>query len=286
VPQLDPGDSASPRVAVVIPCFNDGPLAVEAVDSAQGSESAEVVVVDDGSTDPETAGALDGLRQRGVRVIARENGGLSAARMTGVEATSAPYVYPLDSDDRLEPGGVEALADALDADPRAGFAFGDYEVFGSYRGRWVSPDRFSLWAQTWANFIPVGSLVRRSALLEVGGWELRTGVEDWDLWLKLGEAGWGGARVRRVVYQRRVEGARMHAEARKRHRRLVGLLRERHPRSFGRRRELAGREGVPWTRRLAYPVVFGIRNLNLVPYAVEEPVLRWMLQRRLRRAGG
>jgi glycosyltransferase involved in cell wall biosynthesis len=285
VPKLDAGASPSPRVAVVIPCFNDGPLAVEAVESARGAEPVELVVVDDGSTDPGTAAALDGLRGRGVRVIARENGGLSAARMTGVEATSAPYVYPLDSDDRLEPGGPGALADALDANPRAGFAYGDYEVFGSYRGRWASPERFSLWAQTWANFIPVGSLIRRTALLDVGGWELRTGVEDWDLWLKLGEAGWEGVRVPRVVYQRRVEGARMHAEARKRHRQLVAVLAERHPRSFGRRGELARSEGVPLSRRLVYPVVFGIRNRNLLPYGIEEPLLRWALRRRLRRAG-
>ena len=274
----------APRVAVIVPCFDDGELALEAVETARAREPLELVVVDDGSTESRTLAALQRLRDDGVRVIARENGGLSAARMSGVEATGAPFVYPLDSDDLLEPGGVEALADALERDPGAGFAYGDYEVFGDYRGRWVSPPRFSLWAQTWANFIPVGSMVRRSALLEVGGWELRTGVEDWDLWLKLGEAGWGGARVPRVVYRRRVQGARMHAEARKRHRQLVELLRERHPRSFGRRAELAKREDVPLARRLAYPVLFGARNRNLIPYRVEQPLLRRITQRALRKS--
>src|SRR4051812_7174454 len=95
----------APRVAVVIPCHDDGPLAVEAVDSVlREVEEVELVVVDDGSTAPETQEALDGLRARGVRVLRQDNAGLGAARMAGVGATTAPYVFPLDSDDLLEPG--------------------------------------------------------------------------------------------------------------------------------------------------------------------------------------
>jgi glycosyltransferase involved in cell wall biosynthesis len=272
------------RVAIIVPCFNDGPLAIEAVGSVQEDEPVELVLVDDGSSEPQTLEALDRLREQGVRVITRENGGLSAARMTGVEETSAPYIYPLDSDDRMAPRAAAAMADGLDRTPRAGFAYGDYEVFGDYRGLWVSRPEFSHWAQTWANWVPVGSMVRRTALLEVGGWELRTGVEDWDLWLKLAEAGWTGVYVPRVVYERRVEGARMHAEARTRHRQLVNLLRERHPESFGRRRELAREERVPLTRRLTYPAVFAIRNRNWLPYRIEEPLVRLILGRNLRKA--
>lgn len=274
----------APRVAVIVPCFNDGPLAIEAVESVQEAEPIELVVVDDGSTEAETLAALERLRSRGVRVITQPNGGLSAARMTGVEQTAAPYVYPLDSDDRVAPDGLPAMADALDRAPDAGFAYGDFEVFGDYHGLWTSPAEFSLWAQTWANFIPVGSMVRRTALLEVGGWELRTAFEDWDLWLKLGEAGWSGVRVPRVVYHRRVQGPRMLAEARSRHRQLVELLRRRHPQSFGRRGDLAKAERVPLARRLAYPLIFGVRNRNLLPSRLEERLLRWHLERRLRKA--
>lgn len=274
------------RVAVIVPCFNDGPLATEAVESVQEVEGAEVVVIDDGSTDTETLTALERLREREIRVISRPNAGVSAARMTGVEQTSAPYVYPLDSDDQVAPGGLSALADALDRNPDAGFAYGDFEVFGDYRGRWTSPERFSLWAQTWANFIPNGSMVRRSALLEVGGWEITTGFEDWDLWLKLAEAGWGGARVPGVVYQRRMHGTRKLAASSSRRPQTLELFRRRHPQSFERRRDLARAERVPLARRLAYPVIFGIRNRNLLPYRLEQALLRWNLKRSLRRAEG
>ena len=279
----------TPRVSVIVPCFNDGVLAVKAADSVAESEPVELVVVDDGSTEAPTREALAGLADRGVRVIRQENGGLSAARMTGVGATSAPYIYPLDSDDQLVPGSLATMANALDGRTDAGFAFGDIEVFGDFRGIYPSPQEFSLWAQTWANFIPVGSLVRRQALEEVRGWEslgidVPSGYEDWDLWLKLGEARWHGVRVDQVVYRRRrVKGERMLGRARPRHRDLLRRLHERHPASFEGRRALARAERVPLRRRLIYPVLFGIRNTNLVPYALEDRIILRYMEWRLRR---
>src|ERR1043166_895150 len=108
-----------PRVAVVVPCFDDGETLSTALASLAGQEEHELVVVDDGSTDPDTLTVLAELERNGVQVVRRPNGGLSAARMSGVEATSAPYVMPLDADDALAPGALRALADALDADERA-----------------------------------------------------------------------------------------------------------------------------------------------------------------------
>ena len=51
---------------MIIPCFNDGPLAAEAVESALEADAAEVelVVIDDGSTEPETLAALDQMRRQ------------------------------------------------------------------------------------------------------------------------------------------------------------------------------------------------------------------------------
>ena len=279
----------TPRVSVIVPCFNDGRLAIEAVHSVAESEPVELVVVDDGSTEPETREALAELEDRGVRVVRRENGGLSAARMTGVSSTSAPYIYPLDSDDQLVPEALSRMADALDRHPDAGFAFGDLEIFGDFRGLYPSPPEFSRWPQTWANFNPVGSLMRRGALEQVGAWEslgpdVPSGYEDWDLWLKLGESGWTGVRVPGIVYRRRrVKGIRMLGRARPRHRDLIKRLRERHPTSFERRRALARAERIPLRRRLAYPVLFGIRNTNLVPHALEDRIILRYMEWRLRR---
>src|SRR5271157_5917686 len=98
--------SHRPRIAVIIPCYNDGALAAEAVTSVQAAD-VEVVVVDDGSTDTDTRRVLDDLAGPGVTVVHQDNAGLSAARMAGVRATTAPYIYNLDADDLAAPGALQ-----------------------------------------------------------------------------------------------------------------------------------------------------------------------------------
>ena len=114
------GDLSVPRVAVVIPCFNDAEFVRQAVESVREAEPVELVVVDDASTDPSTQAEMDALEAEGVRVLRHEkNQGLSGARMTGVNATKAPYVFPLDSDDMAIPGALGKMADKLDSTPWA-----------------------------------------------------------------------------------------------------------------------------------------------------------------------
>ena len=173
--------------------------------------------------------------------------------------------------------------------PDAAFAFGDLEIFGDFRGLYPSPDKFSRWAQTWANFIPVGSLIRRSALQQVGGWEslgpdVPSGYEDWDLWLKLGRVRLDrcqGARDRlQAPARQRDSDARPRSPASSR---PAQAPPRRHPASFERRRALARAERIPLRRRLAYPVLFGIRNTNLVPHALEDRIILRYMEWRLRR---
>src|SRR5689334_15482708 len=114
------------RVAVIVPCFNDGELVTEAVATARACpEPVELVVIDDGSTDPGTLATLDALEADGVRVVHQANTGLPGARMAGLAATTAPYVFPLDADDLLVGETLPRMADRLDADPGAGVCFGD-----------------------------------------------------------------------------------------------------------------------------------------------------------------
>src|SRR6059058_1411657 len=95
-----PRVTEAPRIAVIVPCFNDGELVAEAVSSVIEREPVELVVVDDASSDAGTADVLDRLRREGVPVVRHaRNLGLPAARMTGLRASSAPFVFPLDADD-------------------------------------------------------------------------------------------------------------------------------------------------------------------------------------------
>jgi len=267
------------RVAVIIPCHNDGRLAEEAVASIQEEEPVEVVVVDDGSTDAETLERLDVLAQAGVRIVRRENGGLGAARSTGLEATSAPLVYPLDADDLLEPGALAAMAKVLEDNPEAGFTWGDYTVFGNYQGRYRSPDRFLPWTLTYVNPYPVSSMFRRDVLERAGGWH-GWAYEDWDLWLRLAGLDVSGVATDRLVYRRRLHGdSRLLAQARERHQELYAEITRRNAKVVSRRRELRAAERPAMWKRLVYPIVFGSRSV--LPVRLEA-----ILQRAMLRFGG
>jgi glycosyltransferase involved in cell wall biosynthesis len=264
------------RVAVIVPCYDDGALAEEAVGTVQEDEPVETVVVDDGSTEPETLERLAALEARGVRVVRRENGGLGAARTTGLAASSAPLVYPLDADDRLEPGALAAMADALQTHRDAGFVWGDYELFGDYGGRYRSPDRWLPWTLTYVNPYPVSSMFRREVLERAGGWTGHA-YEDWDLWLRLVGQGVEGVRVDRIVYRRRLHGeSRLLVRARRRHQELYAELQRRNSHVFARRDELRRRERPAAWKRAVYPVLFGPRKV--VPVRIEALLQRTMMR--------
>jgi glycosyltransferase involved in cell wall biosynthesis len=251
------------RFAVIVPCFNDGATLTETVASAREQEPCELVVVDDGSTDAATLRTMDELERDGVRVIHKENGGLSSARMAGVEATESPYVYPIDSDDVLMPRGLSALADALDADPGLAVAWGDTVVFGngSYQLR-QRPAPLDPWRITYYNGLPYSAMFRRSALLDAGGWQLHGGYEDWDLWMALAERGYRGLHVRETAMKYRIHGSRFWAEAMSRHEEIQAELRRRHPRLFQERRANWRRSREPWRLKLTLPVAARVPGLS------------------------
>ena len=212
-------------------------------------------MVDDGSTDSATLGVFEELEREGAHIVHQENAGLSAARMSGVHNTSAPYVFVLDADDRIEPASLTPLADALDAQPSARAAWGDERTFG--RAEVVVPQRRELdpWLITYLNEWPATAMFRREAILESGGWELRGGYEDWDLWMTFAERGWTGIPVATIVANYRLSAGRMLGDSRKRHGDIYMLLRQRHPRLFAERAVNRSRSRAPARAKLLFPVI-------------------------------
>jgi glycosyltransferase involved in cell wall biosynthesis len=222
------GSSNTARVAIIIPCFNDGSFVTDALDSARQQEPSEIIIVDDGSTDPQTRSVLRELEASGVRVLGKENGGLASARMTGVAATSARYIQPLDADDRLEPGAVTVLADALDADPAASAAWGTVEAFGTRDCRYNNRSGIDPWRLSYMNELPAVPMLRRASLLAVGGWDWH-GWEDWDLAMKGAEAGWKGIKLEQVyLHYREHAKSRLYDQVTERQADYLPELRERH----------------------------------------------------------
>jgi glycosyltransferase involved in cell wall biosynthesis len=256
---VSPADVPAAKIAVVIPCFNDGATLMDAVRSAQAQDRIdELVVVDDGSTDPHTIEIFQTLERDAVHVLHRPNGGLGAARMTGVQATEADYVFCLDADDRLLAGTLSALGAALDVNPELALVWGDYRLFGDRTWRQLTAPSLDPWQIGYQNDIPASVLIRRSALLEAGGWQLRGGYEDWDLLMGLAERGRHGRRVPIIAYEYRQHGVRMLGKSATRHGEIYALLRSRHLRLFAERRVAWRRSNAPWALKLTLPIVFAL----------------------------
>ena len=254
----------TPRIAVIVPCYGDGELAAEAVASIHEDETVEIVVVDDASPDETTRSVLAGLD--GARVVTHpENRGLIGARTTGLAETSAPYVFPLDADDRAEPGALSAMADVLDQRADVGVCFGDYVEFGAQNVVRAVPDWLDPYRLAYTNEYPVSALFRRSVIDAVDGWRAGGFAEpayaDWGLWMALVENGTRGIHMGpgTITFRKRFHEGRMLDAARRRHHAMYSDLRRAHPRLFADLSSHRRRSDMSFLRKALYPVVYGPR---------------------------
>ncbi len=183
-------------VGVVIPTYNSANTVTAAIESAlaQSPPPAQVVVVDDGSTD----GTPDALQEYVGRIesVRTSNGGPAAARNVGLGRLATDTVVFLDADDFLLPGALECRRSLLaSADTAWAYTDGWIEDEPGVRQRFSAlypPPGGRAEGGIFAgllrrNFICVDAVVARLALVrELGDFdETIRGTEDWDLWLRL-----------------------------------------------------------------------------------------------------
>ena len=116
-----------PLVSVIIPCYNQARYLGEAIESALAQTHArlEVIVIDDGSLD-DVAGVV--ARYPKVRYVRQPNGGLSAARNTGIRESHGEYLVFLDADDRLLPDALRIGLDCFQVSPECAYVSGHYRM--------------------------------------------------------------------------------------------------------------------------------------------------------------
>jgi glycosyltransferase involved in cell wall biosynthesis len=114
-------------VSVVIPVYNGERFLREAIESvrAQTVSVAEIIVVDDGSTD----GSAELADSLGATVIRQPNAGVTAARNAGILVASQPWVALLDQDDVWEVKKIETQMNIAAKDPRTAMVTCDYSIF-------------------------------------------------------------------------------------------------------------------------------------------------------------
>ena len=196
----------SPRISVLMPCFNHGAFIEEAIHSVlnQTFSDAEIVVVDDGSTDPDTVARLRNLRMPKTTVLRTENRGLPAARNLAARHARGALLCALDSDDRLDPHWFEKGVALLDTRSDLAFVSHWLRTFGDETWTWC-PTSCEFPALLARNTVNGAALVRREAFEAAGGYDesMREGCEDWDFWLRLVERGFAGAIIPEVLFHYR-----------------------------------------------------------------------------------
>ena len=195
-----------PRVSVIIPTYNCAQYIGVAVESvlAQTFADYELIVVDDGSTD-ETADTLKPYEGR-ITLIHQENQERSAARNTGIRASSGQYIAFLDSDDIWQPNKLKRQVAILDQYPEVVLTYCQ-ALYVDIDGRPVEFVGETASGESGSEIIVAdlsrnlllgnvisggGStpMVRRAALEEVGLFdEILSYAEDWDMWMRLSRKG-------------------------------------------------------------------------------------------------
>ncbi len=103
-------------IEAVITSYNQGNMILEAVYSLcnQTMLPARIIIVDDGSTDKKSLDVLNNIKTNptipvSIFIIQQPNGGVSAARNTGIRKAETPMVLVLDGDDKVEPSYIKQV---------------------------------------------------------------------------------------------------------------------------------------------------------------------------------
>lgn len=208
-------DRPPPRtIGVIVPCYRHGIYLGECIESikAQTLAPAAIVVVDDGSEDPETVAALAELDDDPEVTVLRQgaNLGPSAARNRALATLDdeIAYVLPLDADDVLLPDALERMVVQLEsAEPDVGFVYPSAQHSGN-RSDFIPSPAWNLWILMIDNYCPAPALFDRRVFATGAEYpeDMVFGHEDWDLLLQLGELGVRGEHVGAPTFHYRKYG--------------------------------------------------------------------------------
>jgi glycosyltransferase involved in cell wall biosynthesis len=197
-------------VTIVIITYNHARYLAAAIESvlAQTVAATAIIVVDDGSKDDPASVVA---RFPGVRILSQVNQGPSAARNTGLHATTTRYVGFLDADDTLAPTMIEANLTLFDEQPDCSFVYGGYALTddaGSVTSvppmRWPGEDAYATFLRHNAVGMLGTVLFRTDRLLDVGGFDPTLRVsEDYAAFIQLARSHPVHATTEILAYYRR-----------------------------------------------------------------------------------
>jgi hypothetical protein len=207
--------TARPRISVIVALYEYEHEVRECLASVAASELVdfELMVMDDASGDGSLSAAQEVLAEHpsmaAVLLRAPVNRGIARTRNALLARARGELVFILDADNLIFPSTLHRLAAALERDSGASFA---YPIQVAHRD-WQAVDVVNAWP--WdprqlvqANYIDAMALIRREALLELGGYVEDPRIansEDHDLWCQMAERGRYGVLVPELLAVYRVQ---------------------------------------------------------------------------------
>lgn len=197
-----------PSLGVFVPAFNAERYLAEALTSvlSQIPEDAEVVVVDDGSTD-DTVAVAERFGPP-VRVVRAPHRGIAGTINAAVAEMRAPLLASIDADDRWLPGKLRKQLDALDADESIDAVFGYVRQFASPDMTAEMAGQFAFSGEPMPGLMRGTMLIRRTAWDRVGLMETGLTVGEFISWYTRAiDAGLKMKMLPEVMYERRIHGS-------------------------------------------------------------------------------
>lgn len=210
----------SPKFSVIIPAFNAAAFlpqtlasvmnqtAMSDTEMSEPGHRLEIIVVDDASSDG-TPAIATAHAAKGVRYLRRPvQGGIGAARNSGIAMARGEYLAFLDADDLWPAGRLRLLLAALDGADAPRIAFGHMRQFLCPE---MSPEirrRLRCPAEPMPGYCAGAMLLRREDFHRVGPFEEDLKVGEFIAWFaRARDLGFTPAMIQEVVLERRIHGA-------------------------------------------------------------------------------
>lgn len=178
-----------PLISVITPFYNAGATIEQTYRCVMNQTFPyfEWIIVNDGSSNEKDVRKAEELAATDarIRLLHKDNGGISTARNRGIKNANAAIVMPLDADDLIDPTFLEVMYWALETNPDAAWSYGGIVAFEGNEYFWSKPFN-SKWEKE-ENILIGTCPMRREDFWDAGGYfdHLKHYNEDWHLWFRM-----------------------------------------------------------------------------------------------------